>query len=326
MFVDQAKIFVQAGDGGNGCVSFRREKYVPRGGPDGGDGGKGGDVLLLTSSSVKTLLDFSRQPHCKAENGTHGSGNNRSGKAGSDLILRIPCGTAVYEADELICDLVNEGESFVVARGGRGGRGNAKLKSRSHPIPRLAERGELGERATLRLELKLIAQVGLVGYPNAGKSKLLSAISSARPKIAEYPFTTLTPNLGVAWLNEDLSFVVADIPGLIADAHKGRGLGIQFLRHIERTKVLVHMVDIHGYEGVSPFDNYRAINQELEAFNPGLLKKPQIIVANKMDLPSASTKLTIFRSKIKKKVYPISALTKEGIKELLRAIGRELKE
>ncbi|MFQ5867028.1 MAG: GTPase ObgE [bacterium] len=326
MFVDQAKIFVQAGNGGNGCVSFRREKFIPRGGPDGGDGGKGGNVLIVASSGMKTLLDFSRQPHYRAQNGAHGSGNNRSGKAGSDLILKVPWGTLVYKGEEVICDLVNEGQSVIVARGGRGGRGNAKFKSPSEPLPRFAKEGEVGESATLRLELKLIAQVGLLGYPNAGKSTLLSAISSARPKIADYPFTTLVPNLGLLRLGEGESFAVADIPGLIADAHKGKGLGDQFLRHIERTEVLVHLVDIQGYEGASPFDNYMAINAELKAFNPKLLKKPQIIVVNKMDIPSASTKLRTFRSRIRKKVYPISALTREGIKELLHAIRRRLKK
>ena len=326
MFVDKAKIFVQAGNGGNGCVSFRREKYVPRGGPDGGDGGKGGNVILIASSSIKTLLDFSRHPHYRAEKGEHGSGNNRSGKAGSDLILRVPQGTLVYRGEEVISDLVNKEETAIVAWGGRGGRGNAKLKSRSEPLPRFAEKGEAGESATLRLELKLIAQVGLLGYPNSGKSTLLSAISNARPKIADYPFTTLAPNLGVVRLGEGESFVVADIPGLIADAHKGKGLGDEFLRHIERTEVLVHLVDIQGYEGASPFDNYMAINRELKAFNPKLLKKPQIVVANKMDIPSASTKLQTFRSRIRKKLYPISALTGEGVKALLDAIRRRLKK
>ncbi|MFB0527555.1 MAG: GTPase ObgE [bacterium] len=324
MFIDQAKIFVQAGNGGNGCVSFRREKYIPRGGPDGGDGGKGGDILLVASSSIKTLLDFSRQPHYRAQRGANGSGNNRFGKAGADLILKVPMGTLVYKGEKVFCDLVNEGQSVIVARGGRGGKGNAKFRSRSRPVPRFAEEGEAGETATLRLELKLIAQVGILGYPNAGKSTLLSVISSARPKIADYPFTTLVPNLGVVRLGDGESFVVADIPGLIADAHKGKGLGDQFLRHIERTEVLVHLVDIQGYEGASPFDNYIATNKELNAFNPKLLKKPQIIVANKMDIPSASTGLKKFRSRIKKRVYPISALTREGIKELLTAIRRKL--
>ncbi len=326
MFIDQAKIFVQAGNGGNGCVSFRREKFIPRGGPDGGDGGKGGNILLITSSSIKTLLDFSRQPHYRAQKGAHGSGNNRFGKAGADLILKVPLGTFVYKGEEVICDLVDEGQSVIVARGGRGGRGNAKFKSRRERVPRFAEEGEAGETVTLKLELKLIAQVGLLGYPNAGKSTLLSVISSARPKIANYPFTTLAPNLGVVWLGEGESFIVADIPGLIADAHKGKGLGDQFLRHIERTEVLVHLVDIQGYAGASPFDNYIATNKELKAFNPQLLKKPQIVVANKMDIPSAATKLKKFRSRIKKKVYPISALTREGIKELLQAIRRKLKK
>ncbi len=326
MFIDQAKIFIQAGNGGDGCVSFRREKFIPRGGPDGGDGGKGGNILLVTSSSIKTLLDFSRQPHYRAQKGTHGSGNNRFGKAGADLILKVPLGTVVYKGEEVICDLVDEGQSVIVARGGRGGRGNAKFKSRRERVPRFAEEGEAGESATLKLELKLIAQVGLLGYPNAGKSTLLSVISSARPKIADYPFTTLAPNLGVVRLGEEESFIVADIPGLIADAHKGKGLGDQFLRHIERTEVLVHLVDIQGYAEESPFDNYIATNKELKAFNPQLMKKPQIVVVNKMDIPSASTKLKKFRSRIKKKVYPISALTREGIKELLQAIRRKLKK
>lgn len=325
MFIDQAKIFVQAGNGGNGCVSFRREKYIPRGGPDGGDGGKGGNVLLVASSSIKTLLDFSRQPHYRAQKGANGSGNNRFGKAGADLILRVPMGTLVYKEDKIFCDLVNEGQSVIVARGGRGGKGNAKFRSRREPVPRFAEEGEAGEKATLKLELKLIAQVGLLGYPNAGKSTLLSVISSARPKIADYPFTTLAPNLGVVRFADGESFVVADIPGLIADAHKGKGLGDQFLRHIERTEVLVHLVDIEGYGGASPFDNYVATNKELKAFNPKLLKKPQIIVANKMDIPSTSTRLKEFRSRIRKRVYPISALAREGIKELLNAVRRKLK-
>ena len=325
MFIDQAKIFVQAGNGGNGCVSFRREKYIPRGGPDGGDGGKGGNVLLVTSSSIKTLLDFSRQPHYRAQKGANGSGNNRFGKAGADLILKVPMGTLVYKGEKVICDLVDEGQSVIVARGGRGGKGNAKFRSRREPVPRFAEEGEAGERATLKLELKLIAQVGILGYPNAGKSTLLSVISSARPKIADYPFTTLVPNLGVVRFGEGESFVVADIPGLIADAHKGKGLGDQFLRHIERTEVLVHLVDIQGYGGASTFDNYVATNKELKAFNPKLLKKPQIIVANKMDIPSASTRLKKFRARIRKRVYPISALTREGTKELLQAIRRKLK-
>jgi GTP-binding protein len=326
MFIDQAKIFVQAGNGGNGCVSFRREKFIPCGGPDGGNGGKGGNVVLIASSGTKTLFDFSRQPHYRAQNGGHGSGNNRSGKAGSDLVLKVPRGTLVYKGAELIFDLVSEGESVIVACGGRGGRGNAKFKTPSLRVPRFAEQGEAGDNATIKLELKLIAHVGLLGYPNAGKSTLLSVISSARPKIADYPFTTLAPNLGVVRLREGESFVVADIPGLIADAHKGKGLGDQFLRHIERTEVLVHLVDIQGYEGASPFDNYIATNKELKAFNPKLLDKPQIVVANKMDIPSASTKLRTFRSQIKNKVYPISALTGEGIKELLYAIGRGLKK
>jgi len=326
MFIDHAKIFVQAGNGGNGCVSFRREKFIPRGGPDGGDGGKGGNVLLVASSSIKTLLDFSRQPHYRAQKGAHGSGNNRFGKAGADLILKVPLGTFVYKGEEVICDLMDEGQSVIVARGGRGGRGNAKFKSRRERVPRFAEEGGAGETVTLKLELKLIAQVGLLGYPNAGKSTLLSVISSARPKIADYPFTTLAPNLGVVRLSEDESFIVADIPGLIADAHKGKGLGDQFLRHIERTEVLVHLVDIQGYAGASPFHNYKATNEELKAFNPQLLKKPQIVVVNKMDTPSAATRLKKIRSRIKKKVYPISALTREGIKELLQAIRRKLKK
>jgi len=326
MFVDEAKIFVQAGDGGDGCVSFRREKFIPRGGPDGGDGGKGGDVIIVASRGIKTLIDFARRPHYRAQNGAHGSGNNRAGKAGSDLILKVPIGTVIYRENEVICDLVNEGQSVVVALGGRGGKGNAKFKSRRHPVPRFAEKGEPGESATIKLELKLIARVGIIGYPNAGKSTLLSAISNAHPKIADYPFTTIVPNLGVVRLGEDQSFVVADIPGLIADAHKGKGLGDRFLRHIERTELLVHIVDIQGYEGASPFENYKAINEELNAFNPRLLKKPQMVVANKMDIPLSPTKLRDFRSRIRKKVYPISALTGEGVKELLYAIGRKLEK
>jgi len=326
MFIDKAKIFVQAGNGGNGCVSFRREKFIPRGGPDGGDGGKGGDVVLVASPGIKTLLDFYRQPHYRAQNGAHGSGNNRFGKAGLDLLLKVPQGTIVYKGDEVVADLVSEGQSIIVAQGGRGGKGNAKLRSRSGPPPRFAEQGQTGERFTLILELKLIAEVGIIGYPNSGKSTLLSAISRARPKIADYPFTTIVPNLGVVHLANGESFVVADIPGLIAGAHKGKGLGDQFLRHIERTNLLVHLVDIQGYGAATPLDNYLANNEELRAFNPKLSKKPQIVVANKMDTPFASTKLEAFRSKVRKKVYPISALTGDGIKELLYAIRRRLKK
>jgi len=326
MFIDKAKIFVQAGNGGNGCVSFRREKFIPRGGPDGGDGGNGGNVVLLVSSGIKTLLDFYRHPHYRAQNGAHGSGNNRSGRAGADLFLKVPQGTLVYKGGEVIADLVSEGQSVTVAQGGRGGKGNAKLRSRSRPIPRFAEEGQAGEQFTLILELKLIAEVGVVGYPNAGKSTLLSAISSARPKIADYPFTTIVPNLGAVRLANGESFVVADIPGLIAGAHRGKGLGDQFLRHIERTNLLVHLVDIQGYGVATPFDNYLATNEELKAFNPKLSKKPQIVVANKMDTSFASTKLEAFRSRIRKKVYPISALTGDGVKELLYAIRRRLRK
>jgi len=327
MFVDEVKIFVKAGSGGNGCISFRREKYVPRGGPDGGDGGNGGSVILVASSSIRTLLDFRYHPHYKAEDGTNGRGSNRKGKDAPDLILKVPAGTTVYKDSGVLSDLTKNNQRIVIAGGGRGGRGNRRFKLRNNRVPRVAEQGMPGEKTTVTLKLKLIADVGLVGYPNAGKSTLLSRISNARPKIAEYPFTTLAPNLGITVLNSgsvEGSFVVADIPGIIEGAHEGKGLGSRFLRHIERTGLLVHIVDISGYDGKLPEDLYALLRSEIRSYSRALASKDEILVANKMDLPGSETKLRELRAKIKKRIYPISAVTGKGVDRLLCAISKKI--
>ncbi len=326
-FVDQAKIYVKAGDGGSGCVSFRREKYVPRGGPDGGDGGRGGDVILVASSQLHTLYDFHHQTHFRAENGRPGMGKKMKGRDGQDLILYVPVGTVVRDAEtgEILYDFTKDGESFVVARGGRGGRGNARFATPTRRAPRFAEPGEPGEERWIILELKLIADVGLVGLPNAGKSTLLSRITAAKPKIADYPFTTLTPNLGVVKLSEERTFVVADIPGLIEGAHKGVGLGLDFLRHIERTRVLLYVLDVsRGEEGLKDFE---LIRKELSHYHPSLLEKPAAIALNKIDLLPDRTQIEDLKRAFEERgfpVYPISAVTGEGIKELLEGIWRLL--
>jgi GTP-binding protein len=325
MFVDKAKIYVKAGDGGNGAVAFRREKYVPRGGPSGGDGGKGGDVVLLVDKNLSTLQDFKYKVHYKAERGQNGQGSNKAGKSGEDLIIRVPPGTVVKDAatGEVLADLVEHGQSFVVARGGRGGRGNARFASSVNQAPDFAEKGEPGEERWIILELKLLADVGLVGFPNVGKSTLLSRMTAARPKIADYPFTTLTPNLGVVDTGPTgRSFVVADIPGLIEGAHQGLGLGHEFLKHVERTRLLVHVIDAAGLDN-DPIEGFYVINKELENFNEKLARKPQIVAANKMDLPQARENLDRIKSNLEPQGYeviPVSGATGEGLRELIYKI------
>lgn len=318
-FIDEAMITVQSGNGGKGCVSFRREKFIQRGGPDGGDGGKGGDIILITTSRKRTLYHFKFQKHFKAENGAHGQGKQKTGKNGRNLTIELPPGTLVIDADtgHLIKDLVDTGETFVILKGGRGGQGNTKFKTSTHRTPRFAQPGEPGETRKLKLELKLLADVGIIGLPNVGKSTLIAAISSARPKIANYPFTTLTPSLGVVQTNRAEPFVVADIPGLIKGAHQGTGLGIKFLRHIERTRILIHLIDVSSIDPDDPLQQYRTINQELVMYDEKLVKKPQIVVLNKLDLPGIRKAAEIFQSALKdKKVLLISALTGQGLEQL----------
>src|SRR5215469_8363187 len=285
MFIDEVRILVKAGDGGNGCLAFRREKYVPRGGPSGGDGGRGGDVILVATEHQNTLLQFRYNPEHKAERGRHGEGSNRTGAEGRSIEVAVPVGTVVYDdaTGERLYDFTHEGERFRVARGGRGGRGNARFATATHQAPTEHEPGRPGEEKRLRLELKLLADVGLVGFPNAGKSTLISRISAARPKIADYPFTTLEPNLGVAQVEGYRTFVVADVPGLIEGAHTGAGLGIQFLRHIERTRLLAHLVDVSEASGRDPVHDFEVVLEELASFSEDLAAKPMIVVATKMD-------------------------------------------
>ncbi len=324
MFIDRARIFVSGGRGGNGCLSFRREKYVERGGPDGGNGGHGGSVWLEADPRKTTLYDLTYRPHFKAPAGGNGLGANKTGRSGEDLVIGLPPGTLVFREGKFLADLKNPGDRFLAARGGRGGRGNASFKTSVHTAPRVAEKGELGESAELDLELKLLADVGLVGFPNAGKSTLLSHLTKARPKIADYPFTTLSPNLGVARVGER-SFVIADIPGLIEGAHQGKGLGDEFLRHIERTRVLVRLVDVTGFDGRTAFDNLKSLDRELKAYSETMLRKPQVVAVNKMDLTGAPKLLEALKRRLKgTPVYPISAATGEGLPRLLSAVARAL--
>jgi len=301
MFIDQAEIIVHSGKGGNGMVHFRREKYVPRGGPDGGDGGKGGDVLLQVSLSLNTLYTFRHKARFRALDGRNGAKQNMTGRSADDLVIQVPAGTVVYDAHsgEMLGDLVEAGQRLVVARGGRGGRGNSRFANSVHQVPMIAERGEPGEERTLRMELKLIADIGIVGVPNAGKSTLLSVVTNARPKIAPYPFTTLEPNLGVAHLDEETDLVLADIPGLIEGAHQGVGLGHSFLRHIQRTRVLIHLLD-----GLSadPVLDFAQINSELALFDPQLARKPQIVAFNKMDLPEVQARWPGIEQELKQRI------------------------
>lgn len=334
MFVDEVDVHVTAGDGGRGCLAFRREKFVPRGGPSGGDGGNGGSVFVVASPHLNTLVNFRFHPEFEARRGGHGEGSNCTGRTGDDLELEVPIGTVVYEKTDdqaeplrLLADLSREGERVLVARGGRGGRGNARFVSSTNRAPRRTEPGEPGEEKFLRLELKLIADVGLVGFPNAGKSTLISRVSAARPKIADYPFTTLTPNLGVVRLDDERSFVVADVPGLIEGAHRGQGLGHQFLRHIERTKVLAHVVDVSGASGRDPAEDLDTVRRELALFQPSLAAKPQIVVANKLDAvddPARVERLAERAEVLGLNCFQISAATGLGIPPLLEAMWQHV--
>jgi len=326
MFVDYAKIYVKGGDGGNGIVAFRREKYVPMGGPAGGDGGRGGNVVLVADEGLSTLMDFKYRRHFKAERGAHGQGKNMHGASGEDLVIRVPVGTVVRDdsTGEVLADLIQPGKEVIVARGGRGGRGNARFVSSVNRAPNIAENGEPGEERWIRLELKLLADVGLVGFPNAGKSTLISVISAAKPKIADYPFTTLVPNLGVVQTRHHESFVVADIPGLIEGAHQGAGLGHDFLRHIERTRVLVFVLDTAETEGRDCLQDYLVLRQELEAFNPELAARPFLIAANKMDLPEAQANLKKLQDEFGNAVLPISAATGQGTDILIDRVWQLL--
>jgi GTP-binding protein len=333
MFVDEVDIHVSAGNGGNGCLSFRREKFVPRGGPDGGDGGAGGSVYIVATPTKNTLIDFRYHPEFEAKRGAHGQGSNKTGHSGNDLEIRVPIGTLVFEKNpetgELttLADLTADSQRVLVARGGRGGRGNARFVSSTNRAPRRTEPGEVGEERSLRLQLKLIADAGLVGFPNAGKSTLISRISAARPKIADYPFTTLSPNLGVVSLPDDRSFVVADVPGLIEGAHQGHGLGHQFLRHIERTKVLVHLVDVSGASGRDPVQDFDTILDELRLFDPKVAAKPMIVAASKMDAVDDGSRVDGLERRVRDRGLPffrISAVTGTGLDALLEAMWRQI--
>jgi GTP-binding protein len=318
MFIDKVNVFLTAGRGGDGCISFRREKYVPYGGPNGGNGGKGGDIYFEGDPHKGTLLDLSYRPKFKAEDGHKGLPSDKFGKYGDDLIIKIPLGTLVFKNGELFADIKTAGEQVLIVKGGRGGRGNASFKTGKHTAPRIAEKGEPGESAEINLELRLIADVGFVGFPNAGKSTLLSKISAARPKIADYPFTTLTPNLGVVDY-KGKTFVAADIPGIIEGAHEGKGLGFEFLRHVRRTKVLAHIIDVSGFDGKNPYENYKIINNELKKYSKYLAKKHIIIVLNKADLPGAVANIKKFKRNLKiKKLFEISAVTGEGVQRLVK--------
>lgn len=331
MFVDVAKINVKAGKGGNGIVSFRREKYIAAGGPDGGNGGKGGDVIFRVDESMSTLMDFRYKKRYNAKPGENGGPSDCTGRGAEDLVIKVPPGTVIKDAQtgKTIADLTADGERLIAAKGGKGGRGNARFTSSTRQIPRFAEQGEDGEEIEIILELKLIADVGLIGYPNVGKSTILSIMTSAKPKIADYHFTTLEPNLGVVMLDEGASFVLADIPGLIEGAHEGVGLGHQFLRHVERTRVLVHVLDVSGIEGRDPIKDFETINSELMQFNERLAKRRQIVAANKTDLPFAEENFEKLKQKLTAEgyeVFPICAAIGEGLKELFYRVGELLKE
>jgi GTPase len=328
MFVDQVKIYTKGGDGGDGMVAFRREKYVPKGGPAGGDGGNGADVVFEVDEGLRTLMDFRYQRHFKAPRGEHGMSKNQHGRNAEDMVVKVPPGTVVKDDDtgEVIADLTKHGQRSVITKGGRGGRGNSRFATPANPAPELSEKGEPGQERYIVMELKLLADVGLVGFPSVGKSTLLSVVTAAKPKIASYHFTTLVPNLGMVETGDGRSFVMADLPGLIEGAHEGVGLGHQFLRHIERTRVIVHVLDMSGMEGRDPYEDYITINEELKEYNLRLTERPQIIVANKMDMPEAEANLEAFKEKLEDDypIFPISAFTQQGLKELMFAIADKL--
>ncbi len=326
MFYDYVKIYCKGGDGGNGLAAFRREKYVPFGGPSGGDGGKGGDVVFVADDSLTTLIDFKYKQHYKAERGANGMNKNKFGKNGVDLIAKVPVGTIVRddETKEILADFTEKGQRVVIVKGGRGGRGNVRFQTAKNPAPEIAEKGEPGQERWLRLELKLLADVGLIGMPNAGKSTIISQVSGSKPKIADYPFTTIVPNLGVVQLEPGMSFVMADVPGLIEGAHEGQGLGHRFLRHVERTRVLIHVVDMSGFSQREPWEDFATINNELKLYRADLADRPQIVAANKMDMPEAKEKLAEFKMRIGKnnngeeyQIFELSALTGEGLQKLM---------
>ncbi|MHA6533563.1 GTPase ObgE [Paenibacillus sp. BAC0078] len=324
MFVDKAKIYVKGGDGGDGLVAFRREKYVPEGGPAGGDGGRGGDVIFRVDEGLRTLMDFRYQRHFKAERGVKGRNKSQHGANAEHMIVRIPPGTVLIDDDtqEVIADMTRHGQQVVVARGGRGGRGNTRFATPANPAPELAENGEEGQERYIVMELKVMADVGLVGFPSVGKSTLLSVVSAAQPKIGAYHFTTITPNLGVVDVGDSRSFVMADLPGLIEGASEGVGLGHEFLRHVERTRIIIHVVDMSGSEGRDPFDDWVKINDELRQYNANLTDRPQIVAANKMDMPESEENLIAFRERVAEvrpdlEIMPISSLTRQGVQELL---------
>lgn len=326
-FIDRVKIYVQAGTGGNGTVAFRREAHVPKGGPSGGDGGRGGSVIFVATNSLSTLLDLRYYREYKAQNGEKGHAKKMHGADADDLVIRVPVGTCVYDDDtgNIIADLTKDGQRAVIAKGGRGGRGNARFASSRNPAPKICENGEPGEKFNLRVELKLLADVGLVGFPSVGKSTLLSVVSKARPQIADYHFTTIVPNLGVVQVKDGRSFVMADLPGLIEGASQGKGLGHQFLRHIERCRVIVHIIDMSASEGRDPYEDYVTINKELGEYEYRLLERPQIIVANKMDGDEAEENLKKFKEKLgDQKVFPIIAPIHEGIDAVLYAVADAL--
>ncbi|MHB8654724.1 MAG: GTPase ObgE [Terriglobia bacterium] len=331
MFIDESKLRIAGGDGGNGCVAFRREKFVPRGGPSGGDGGRGGSIYLESSEHLNTLLKFRYKREFSAERGRHGEGSNCHGRDGGDLLIQLPVGTMVFdeESGERLWDFDAPGQRVLAAKGGHGGRGNAHFATSTHQAPRKAEHGRPGQVRSLKLELKLLADVGLVGFPNVGKSTLISRLSSARPKIADYPFTTLEPQLGVVGLDSDRSFVMADIPGLIAGAHEGRGLGIRFLKHIERTRLLLHMIDVAEESGRDPVEDYNVILKELESFSGSLAQKPMLLVATRVDAAGKGDRLKALRKFCRKhgrQLYEISAVTGEGLEDLKNAVWAMLEQ
>ena len=331
MFIDRAKIHVQGGDGGNGVTAFRREKFVPRGGPSGGDGGRGGDVVVVADASLNTLLHLRYNPSHIAQRGLHGEGSNRSGRTGEDLIVRVPVGTQIFDVTtgDLLYDLSHDGDRWLAARGGRGGFGNAHFATSTNRAPRYHQNGSKGEELDLQLELKLLADVGLVGFPNAGKSTFISTVSAARPKIADYPFTTLEPHLGVVDLGDFRTFVIADIPGLIEGAHTGAGLGDRFLRHIERTKLLLHLVDVSSVSGREAISDYETVNRELASYNEDLATRPQLVVATKIDALDEPERLESLRQRAiadNKPFFAISSATSEGVRELVNAMAAKLEE